>query len=1603
MKCRVKEIMLFVRFNQDRLRTDSSTDYQSKCILNWCKIWLNALGLLVISVGVSATPTFRPDNGHYYEVFNSSQTFDQAVSTTSTLTHCSMTGHLVTITDSAEQTFIEDLINKIVPSNPWYILWIGGKQVLGTTQWITGETWSYSNFKIGDPLPTHYGISIGGSSYSYRWMGQLSSDPLGNYIVEYEGTPTPEIQIKGGIPATEIADGSTSPVTTNDTDFGDVIVGSSINKTFTIENIGVDSLALTGSPSVVALIGTCTGFSVTAQPTSSCVAPNGLTLFTIQYQPIAAGTHSCTVSIDNNDSNENPYDFNLQGTGVITTPEIDIQGNNISIAAGDTTPNLSDNTDFGSTPINTPISKTFTIANTGEANLNLSDTPLVALKGDSCNVFNVTTEPTTPVTATSGTTNFTIEYKPIAAGTHTCTVSISNDDNNENPYDFNIQGTGVTTTVVLPEIDVQGNSISIADGDITPTTADYTDFGGTLLGTPISKTFTIANTGEAILNLSGTPLVALAGVGCAAFSVTTLPITPVAATSGTTSFTIRYNPPVVGTHTCTVSIPNDDSDENPYNFSIQGIGLMQETNVTLPEMDVQGNGVSIMAGDTKPTTVDNTHFGSTLLSTPISKTFTITNTGRAILNLSGTPLVALTGADCTAFSVTIPPTTPIAIISGTTTFTIQYNPLTVGTHTCTVSIANDDSNENPYDFNILGKTALVANDDSANTTQNTPITIAVLSNDQVPEGDLNLPSLKVTTPPLNGTVTVNPDSTITYLPKPSVAANTDSFIYQLCDRDNPPQCATATVTITITTQLPPVAANLNAPITLNNTIVQLPPLAAQDSDGTVTIYTITTLPLPTQGILSLGDPVKDGQLVAAGQEIKPDQVEQLFFQPANYFIGTASFTYTATDDLGAISNFALVTIPVKAPVNNPPLAHNDTANTHPETPVTIPILSNDSDPEGHLDADSIIILEPPPNGRVEINSDKTVTYTPNPDFTTGIDIFSYQVCDTGTPPQCAQATVSVTVSIPANLPPVADNKTASTPNDTSVLLPPLSATDTDGSIVAYTITTLPLATQGILYLGDPQTTGQFIESEQELPPNEAKNLFFQPRPNTVGEVTFNYLATDDQGEPSTTATVTISVTAAPVIIPEVPTITYQPPSTAIDDAQFFGKIWSSSGKVGKRLSIDAPEPIQITGAIQPSSKHIGELADIRVIYDWKSNPDDQSLTVPVTIASQQRLMAQMEFGLFEGYLIGLAGQFEIRLGYQLNNGTFFATPILSLKVELNRTPTNINLSHQAVLEYSPTDTLIGSFTTTDPDNQEQFRYGLVDNPGDYFKVVGGELRVNYSLPSQKVQSAYPITVRSADLSGSAIEKSFFIQILNAKTQPQEIYLTQNTVMENSPGGTIIGRLWTLDSQPSHYSYELLDDSQGQFTLEGDLLQVAPAATLDFETQPTYAITVRSWKTEKPQFHLEKTFTIDLINQIDATVLTKLPDSQRNQSHPATNLTGQDEVEITLQLLPDLTHQGKSAELMRVMFWRPLASSEILMYRLEGTQWIPWHGDLAELLTGQVLTLQRQHEMTLVFKPPFDWNQGEVNLVVGYQLSAGEIFYAAVPWHSTLARLVPNNR
>jgi hypothetical protein len=123
------------------------------------------------------------------------------------------------------------------------------------------------------------------------------------------------------------------------------------------------------------------------------------------------------------------------------------------------------------------------------------------------------------------------------------------------------------------EISVRGNNTEIVCGDVTPDFNDFTNFGSAAVsGGSVEKVFVIANTGDLALDLSGNPLVSLGGDFPGDFSITVLPDAQVAVYSGLTSFTVHFDPADAGTRQATISIANNDTDENPYTFTIQGTG-----------------------------------------------------------------------------------------------------------------------------------------------------------------------------------------------------------------------------------------------------------------------------------------------------------------------------------------------------------------------------------------------------------------------------------------------------------------------------------------------------------------------------------------------------------------------------------------------------------------------------------------------------------------------------------------------------------------------------------------------------------------------------------------------------------------------------------------------------------------------------------------------------------------------------------------------------------------------------------------------------------------------------------------------------------------------
>jgi hypothetical protein len=101
----------------------------------------------------------------------------------------------------------------------------------------------------------------------------------------------------------------------------------------------------------------------------------------------------------------------------------------------------------------------------------------------------------------------------------------------------------------------------------------------------VVRTFTIQNTGNATLNLSAPTL---SGANASDFAISSAPAGSVAA-NGSTTFQITFDPSAAGVRTATVSIGNDDSDEDPYTFAIQGTGTLPVPNLSIPNTSLDAS------------------------------------------------------------------------------------------------------------------------------------------------------------------------------------------------------------------------------------------------------------------------------------------------------------------------------------------------------------------------------------------------------------------------------------------------------------------------------------------------------------------------------------------------------------------------------------------------------------------------------------------------------------------------------------------------------------------------------------------------------------------------------------------------------------------------------------------------------------------------------------------------------------------------------------------------------------------------------------------------------------------------------------------------------
>lgn len=379
---------------------------------------------------------------------------------------------------------------------------------------------------------------------------------------------------------------------------------------------------------------------------------------------------------------------------------------------------------------------------------------------------------------------------------------------------------------------------------------------------------------------------------------------------------------------------------------------------------------------------------------------------------------------------------------------------------------------------VLVNRAPLAVNDSATVDRNaTAVSIPVLANDSDPDGD----ALTITTvsAPANGTATIS-GSNVLYTPRAGFTGS-DSFTYTISDG-----ALTATATVNITVRIAPPVANPDTASTVRGTPVSFNVLS-NDSDPAGEALSLVAVGTPSNGSASF---TADGVVT---------------YTPAAGFLGSDTFSYRARNVSG-VEVEGRITVTVTAV---PPRALSDIATTPYNTPVTVNVLINDSDPSG--DTLSLVDVTGASNGTVSFSADGNVTFSPDADFFGGVVTLGYRIRNAAG----GEDTASLVITVSPPVGPIAVADEAFTPGVSPVEIDVL-ANDSDPQNLAIRVVSVTRGFRGTTSL---------------LPDGRVR---YVPSENWCGTDLFSYTIENTAGLTATTT----------VIVRRVPGSTASPLSTS---------------------------------------------------------------------------------------------------------------------------------------------------------------------------------------------------------------------------------------------------------------------------------------------------------------------------------------------------------------------------------------------------------------------------------------------------------------------------
>lgn len=429
--------------------------------------------------------------------------------------------------------------------------------------------------------------------------------------------------------------------------------------------------------------------------------------------------------------------------------------------------------------------------------------------------------------------------------------------------------------------------------------------------------------------------------------------------------------------------------------------------------------------------------------------------------------------------------------------------------------------------------APLAADDALSLLEDSSATVTVLVNDFDADGD----PLSVTSAAANhGTVTINPDGTLTYTPGANYSGH-DTILYGVTDSDGGNAMAGVAVTVAAVNDIP-AALPLPTRDSRDGATVALPVahfFADADTGNTapdVLTYSASGLPRglsisPLTGLIG-GTIAHDASL--DGRD------------------GVHTVTVTATDNAGASvqGTFAWTV------TNPPPEARADAVVLAEDSSTTATLVTNDSDPDRDFLVYATTPVTGPAHGSVTIRGDGSYDYMPDANFA-GTDSFVYQVSDGNG--GAATATVTITV-LPENELPEANPDVASTNEDLPVTVAVLS-NDVDAD-------------------ADPLTIIAASAAHGAVTINTGGTITYVPEVNFNGTDTISYSVSDGQGGTSASA---VSVLVSPVN--DEPVATGETAVTIEDQPVTVAVLSHASDADGDALSVISATATQGTVWINP--------------------------------------------------------------------------------------------------------------------------------------------------------------------------------------------------------------------------------------------------------------------------------------------------------------------------------------------------------------------------------------------------------------------------------------